>query len=81
MQVTGSKNIAALYFSEAEGTGAGTLTTVFKNGRKYKYQNVPCDVYLALAQENECTAEDASVGKVFNKLVRSGGFEFEEITE
>lgn len=74
MQVSGSKNIASIDYED------GVLTTTFRNGRTYTYSGVPESVYEALVAENERIDEDASVGKVFNKLVRSGGYAFSEIT-
>lgn len=74
MQVSGSKNIASIDYED------GVLTTTFRNGRTYTYSDVPESVYEALVAENERIDEDASVGKVFNKLVRSAGYAFSEIT-
>lgn len=81
IHVTNSKNIATIDFEPSSGNDDnGVLTTTFRNGRTYAYDGVPTGVFEALTAEAARTDEDASVGKVFNKLVKSGGYPFSEIT-
>lgn len=74
MKVNGSKNISEITH---EGT---TLTVLFANGRTYRYADVPSAVYDELVAEVQSTSPEASVGKAFNRLVRSAGFDYVEVT-
>lgn len=75
MKVTGSKNIAAIDFTEGEG-----LKVQFQNGRTYQYPTATEEVYDELVKEVQSTSAEASVGKAFNRLVRAAGLEYEEIS-
>lgn len=66
MIVNNSSNI-----SEIDHDSGGLLVT-FRNGRKYRYPNVDGDTYGQLCDAVYASVtEDVSVGKVFNRLVRS----------
>lgn len=75
-----SSNIAAFGFTPTDGP-LGDLTVHFTNGRSYVYRDVPFTVNDELLAECMSPAKDASVGKLFNKLVRSGGYEYEEVED
>lgn len=68
-----SSNLKAIGHTLADG-----LFVDFKNGRRYRYINVPAEVHDALLAESR--RPNGSVGALFARLVRNGGYEFEEVT-
>lgn len=92
MRTVQSTNIAAIGFdpnpdeNEPDAAMTGALTVRFKNGRTYKYADVPEATYEALLTEatrieGNPDAENGggSVGRLFTRLVRQAGFDFEEV--
>lgn len=73
MKVTGSKNISEIDYRE------DLLRVEFSNGRVYYYRGVPESVYDELVAEVQSTSPEASVGKAFNRLVRSAGYDYMEV--
>lgn len=73
MREVRSSNISGFEHDET----TGTLTVTFKNQRTYRYHEVPIGVAEAL----HAIADDpeASFGSTFNRLVRMGGYTYEEI--
>jgi hypothetical protein len=65
-----SSNIASVGFDD------GVMEVEFTNGRVYRYVGVPSDIYQRVMFGLD---DDASVGKRFNKLIRQGGFLYEEV--
>ena len=51
---------------------AGTMTVRFRNGSKYKYYDVPENVFSVLKTS-------PSVGRAFDKLVKQNGYKFEKM--
>ena len=52
------------------------LEVEFKKSRIYHYLNVPKNVFSEL---NEVASRGESVGKAFNSLILSSGFEYQEV--
>lgn len=73
-----SSNIAKVaWHRQDNGVPTDVLTVTFRNGRVYRYYDVPEDVYAALYAA-ETTG--GSTGRTFNELVRNADFGAEEIT-
>jgi hypothetical protein len=67
-----SQNIKAIGHDLVHG-----LFVDFHSGRRYRYAGVPAEIHDALLKESN--RKDGSVGKVFNRLVKAAGYEFEEV--
>jgi hypothetical protein len=94
MRTVQSTNIAAIGFDANEdgelsltGEPLGILTVQFRNGRTYRYFDVPENNYAILLEEAEVsgrsTSENgqASVGRLFTRLIRQAGFKYEEVDD
>lgn len=67
-----STNISAIGHVIGHG-----LFVDFHNGRRYVYKDVPSEIHDALLRESG--RKNGSVGREFHKLVKNGGFEYEEV--
>ncbi len=63
-----SSNIAGIGYDKEESR----LCVQFQGGKCYEYAGVPLETFVDLITAN-------SHGKVFNKLIKNGGFEFKQI--
>lgn len=55
------------------------LLVRFRSGRVYRYADVPSEAVSSLSAALEDA--DASFGQAFNRIIRSAGYNYEEVSE
>tara|TARA_Y100000310_G_scaffold311956_1_gene358762 strand:- start:401 stop:619 length:219 start_codon:yes stop_codon:yes gene_type:complete len=63
-----SSNLKSVGYNEDEEI----LEVMFNSGALYRYEGVPKDEYYGLVQAD-------SVGRYFNKSIKSGGYPYEKV--